>query len=366
MAENLDENLLDFITRAYRDFLGRKPDPIGLAHHINTISTGQVTREGFLFNLSQCEERIDYIIRTGIINKIKEHVSNNPLIGSSICGLANLREWYIPEWVKIQKDLNEGKYYPPNFIHRKIWEWVQCIYGLEKLGVFERREDERLEDERREITEITCLGVGVGHEPLIYYFSNKVDKVVATDLYEESADWARKNAKEGDPEILIDIDKFAPFPYRKDHVSIERMNGCDLKFNDNTFDFVWSCSSIEHFGSHEDAAIAMREIERVLKKGGIAAIATEYIIKQFLFPGFKTYHSNPLFFSLDDIYRYLIASHNLKLVQDIDFSVDEYCLDHHIVYPDEIGSPHTINKPHMILRFEDIFFTSIFMFFRKE
>ena len=58
------------------------------------------------------------------------------------------------------------------------------------------------------------------------------------------------------------------------------MDGTKLAFRDETFDIAYSFSSIEHFGgkSHSGALACMRETERVLKPGGLAVIATEYIL----------------------------------------------------------------------------------------
>jgi ubiquinone/menaquinone biosynthesis C-methylase UbiE len=58
------------------------------------------------------------------------------------------------------------------------------------------------------------------------------------------------------------------------------MDGTKLEFPSNTFDIAFSFSSIEHFGgeNHSGALKGLKEIERVLKPGGIAVITTEYII----------------------------------------------------------------------------------------
>ena len=287
-----------------------------------------------------------------ILNKINEHISKkNQFEYYSICELTNVNKWYSIEWAKLQEDLKTPIYYPPDFVHRKTWEWVQCLYGLEKLGVLNESS--------------IGLGIGAGREALMYYFSNKVKYVIATDLYDEDSIWMT-NAKEGDPEILCDSDKFAPFPYRKEHLEIKRMDGCKLEFPDNTFDFIWSCSSIEHFGGHEKAAESMEEMERVLKPGGVLALATEFVLSQSVIPSFKSEH--PDFFNLEDLYKYLIASHNLKLVQEIDFSMDEYYINNYIKLPEESHSPHTIKhrKPHIVLCQDNVLFTSIFIFFQKE
>lgn len=290
-------------------------------------------------------------VNKNLLDKINSHVSKNPFEYYPLCELTNVNKWYSLEWSKLQEDLRTPVYYPPDFIHRKTWEYVQCVYGLEKLGVLHEG--------------AKGLGVGVGHEVLMYYFANRVKHVTGTDLYDESSIWL-SNAMEGDPEILTDVDKYAPFPYRKDHLEIKRMDGRILEFEDNTFDFVWSCSSIEHFGGHKESAKSMREIERVLKPGGILALATEFVIDQDIVQGFRTDH--PDFFNSQALYDSLIASHNMKLVQNMDFSLDEHYVRNYIRLPDESQAPHKMmyRKPHVVLGVDRVLITSVFMFFRKE
>jgi SAM-dependent methyltransferase len=56
------------------------------------------------------------------------------------------------------------------------------------------------------------------------------------------------------------------------------MNALDLQFADDSFDAVFSSSSVEHFGDWGAVRRAMAEIHRVLKTGGIASISTEFRI----------------------------------------------------------------------------------------
>jgi SAM-dependent methyltransferase len=53
------------------------------------------------------------------------------------------------------------------------------------------------------------------------------------------------------------------------------MDARELEFEDESFDVVFSLSSIEHFGSPRDIARASSEVGRVLKPGGYAFIVTE-------------------------------------------------------------------------------------------
>ena len=56
------------------------------------------------------------------------------------------------------------------------------------------------------------------------------------------------------------------------------MNALDLRFEDASFDDIFSSSSLEHFGEHQDVRRSLEEMCRVLKPGGICSISTEFRI----------------------------------------------------------------------------------------
>jgi len=120
------------------------------------------------------------------------------------------------------------------------------------------------------------LSVGAGHEPVLYWLANRVAGVIGTDMYSDR--WEDEGAREGDVSVLVDPSRFAPFPYERDRLRLMRMDGRALAFADGTFDVVYSLSSIEHFGGLEGAGQTMKEMARVIKPGGILALATEYVI----------------------------------------------------------------------------------------
>jgi len=175
---------------------------------------------------------------------------------NKLCGIAELES---PEWRKALRDLDLDRENVP--FHRKAWEFAHAVYGLRKLG--------------RLPPDAVALGVGSGHEPILYFLANKIRKVIATDIYE--GDFA---AGHGSPYMLDYPEMFAPFHFRKDHLQVLVMDGRKLDFADNSFDFVFSFSSIEHFGGHKEATTAMCEMFRVLKPGGIAVITTELILNK--------------------------------------------------------------------------------------
>ena len=109
-------------------------------------------------------------------------------------------------------------------------------------------------------------------------------------------------------------------------------------------------SSIEHFGGIEGAAATIRDMGRVLKRGGILAIATEYVLAG---------PAHPETFQPAEIAA-LIDQPGLELVEPIDVQVYRR-------YPatpvDLYRDPY--QTPHMVVRFNDTVFTSVMVFLRK-
>src|SRR5439155_5597413 len=164
---------------------------------------------------------------------------------STLNRVPDLSDWRVESrFVQILAELNEQP-----FIHRKPWEYAICVEGLEKLGVV--------------TSDATALAVGAGYDRPLFYFANKIAKMIATDLYDHPQN-------EGTPEMLTAPWRFAPFEYRRDHLEVRRMSGDDLEFPDAIFDFVFCLSSIEHFGSRGAMAKSLAEMKRVLKHGGVA------------------------------------------------------------------------------------------------
>jgi SAM-dependent methyltransferase len=221
-------------------------------------------------------------------------------------------------------------------IHRKYWEWGLGLYGLHKLGCIK--------------PDAVALGVGAGVEWPLFYLANRIHRVYATDLYSVDSFFMGP-----DPTVPEHVEKIAPFPWRRESLIFQKMDALDLKFDDDTFDFVFSFSSIEHFGGHPGATLSMQEIARVLKPGGVAAIATELIIK-----GPRHYE----FFMPADVEPCLVAGSGMELVEPLDLSIDAEMISNPVVF--EFPPGYTGNTgPHTSVRCGDLTFTSIQLFLRK-
>jgi SAM-dependent methyltransferase len=235
----------------------------------------------------------------------------------------------------------------PGFIHRKDWEWALGIVAMRRFGKLTKNSK--------------AIGIGSGTEPIPFYLSNNINHVYATDLYKKTDGW-EKAAPSDFPE---NPKKYAPFPYNEEALTVLRMDGTKLEFPSENFDIAFSFSSIEHFGgkNHSGALKSLREIERVLKRGGIAVIATEYIINN---------KEHPEFFNERTIYSDLINKlEKLQLVEPLDLRITTNTLDTVVEFFsvdanwDNIDEEYKKTHPLILLQVRNILFTSVMLVFQK-
>lgn len=235
----------------------------------------------------------------------------------------------------------------PGFIHRKDWEWA--------LGIIAMKRFNRLNDK------CIAIGIGAGREEVLFYLANHLKHVYATDIY-DGKQW-NNFAPSDFPE---NPKKYAPFPYKEDALTVLKMDGTNIKFPSETFDIAFSFSSIEHFGgeNHEGALKSLKEIERVLKKEGIAVITTEYIINN---------KDHPEFFNRETIYSDLIDKlDSLKLVEPLDLRITTKTLDTVIDYPDAVywdtSDDDEFKKKHplILIKVGNLLLTSVMLVFKKQ
>ncbi|HWK65512.1 MAG TPA: class I SAM-dependent methyltransferase [Rhizobiaceae bacterium] len=227
-------------------------------------------------------------------------------------------------------------------IYRKGWEWTHCIYGLKKLGAIHPG--------------AKAIGVGAGREPVIFWLSDRISEVVATDLYGNET-WSNSNGAEAPADIVRDSSKYCPRPFRHRTVRFVNADGTNLPFENNKFDFCWSLSSIEHFGGHAAARKAVREMARVVRKGGIVCLATEFLLLEE--------QTHPEFFTKSQIEQYLInASDDLELVDGMDWSLPptEYLIDQICVRTDGVHR----RRRHVVLNDGYCQWTSFMLFLQKK
>jgi SAM-dependent methyltransferase len=232
-------------------------------------------------------------------------------------------------------------------IHRKDWEWALGIKAMERFDKLNGNS--------------VAIGIGTGREEILFHLTNKIKHVFATDLYDGKS-W--RNFAPMD--FGTETKKYAPIRYRENALTVIKMNGTKLEFKDDYFDIAFSFSSIEHFGgeNHIGGLKCMKEIERILKPGGVAVITTEYIINN------KEHHE---FFNERTIFSDLIDKlEKLKLVENLDLRLTTNTLCNVIdydsaVYWDTSANDYDfkIKHPLVLIRVNDILVTSVMLVFQK-
>jgi SAM-dependent methyltransferase len=315
-----------FVDQTYRRLLGRPPDEEGARSYSARLAEGlrrQDLVKAVLLS-KEFDERLGVLCpQVGVLPRDVQ-----------LCELANPAKWENPEWMALLCSL---KSVPSDkeSMHRKGYEYAQTLFGLRRLG--------------RLTADASILSVGAGREPVLYWLANEVKRVVATDMYDMS--WGGAWAGEGDAAVLNRPEDYAPFPYDRERLWFVKLDGRSLAFADESFDVVYSLSSIEHFGGLDGAVAAVEEMARVLKPGGVLALATEYILSG------PPHHEA---FAPADIHA-LISHSGLELMGPLDEAVHRR---YEIAAVDLRLNP--FQTPHMAVRDGETVFTSVMLFLGKR
>jgi SAM-dependent methyltransferase len=176
------------------------------------------------------------------------------------CKLCDLRDFDDPQLRAKLREIVAPGYTSHEELRRKFWEYAMLALYLEEVGAINE--------------DAEALAVAAGHEEPLYWMANRIRRMVASDIYGEG-DFSDREAA---GTMLTEPASFAPYPYREDHLEVRTMNALALNAADDSFDIVFSLSSIEHFGSPTDIATSAREMARVLRPGGHLVLATECFV----------------------------------------------------------------------------------------
>jgi SAM-dependent methyltransferase len=232
---------------------------------------------------------------------------------------------------------------------RKQWEVAMAVRAFRDHGVL--RPDAEV------------LGVGAGVEPTLFYLTEHVRRVFATDLYLEPGDWDR-SAKAG---MLAEPKQFWPGALDLQRLVVQHMDALDLRYPDNSFDGVFSSSSIEHFGDLEDVSHAMDEIYRVLRPGGIVSLSTELRLEGPP-PGLP----GILMFDAQQLAEQIIGDRDWGLVGgDLDLRASRETRKVRVSFAQAVqevlgGAEHWSVYPHLVLEEGPLCWTSVHLALRKH
>ena len=169
---------------------------------------------------------------------------------NKICDAA---DWQQPDLLRIISEEFAGV---PHF-NRKQWEFAVLFRELERRGL--------LNEKSRGIS------FGSATEVMLYSVARHAGHIWATDLYGEGAAWDIARTKDATELVR----SRAPFAYPEDRLSARSMDMREIAFPDESFDFAYSSCVIEHIGGRADFIRHLREVDRVLRPGGVYAFTTE-------------------------------------------------------------------------------------------
>lgn len=195
-----------------------------------------------------------------------------------------------------------GPAWPKGREMRKIWETGMAVLAMRHLRILR--------------PEAMVLGVAAGIEPTIFYLTNHVRWVFATDLYATPGNNWEYAAP---PKMLTEPEGLSPIPFRPGRLVTQHMDARRLRYEACSFDAVFSSSSIEHFGSWDAVAMAAREMARVLKPGGLLTLSTEYRIAG---PG-KGPSPNVFTFDSQELLKLIVEPSGLSLLSEPQFTISD-------------------------------------------
>lgn len=233
--------------------------------------------------------------------------------------------------------------FPTGREHRKQWEMAMAVLALDAGGAL--RPDAEV------------LGIGAGMEATLFWLTNRVRRVWATDLYAEPGRWNNT----APPTMLIDPGSAWDGAWNPRRLVVQHMDACDLAYEDASFDGIFSSSSIEHFGSVARINAALDEAFRVLKQGGIASFSTEFLIEGD--PFFR--EEETIMFSPELLEDVLVGGRDWTLITPIDFTLSEATRRTEVELSQYL-SGQTSEFPHCVLRMGPNLFTSVHVALRKS
>jgi SAM-dependent methyltransferase len=264
--------------------------------------------------------------------------------------LCELEDFRHPEMIEAIREIEPDHVavypdYPAGREHRKAWEYAQLLRAARSQNVL--RPDSMV------------LAVAAGHERPIFWLTNHVRMVFATDIY-GTGDFAGREAKAS---ILQDPDAFAGIPYNRRRLVVQYMNALDLRYEDDSFDMVFSLSSIEHFGGEGSAVQALSEQARVCRPGGMVAMTTECIVNKAPAPAVPGLY----LFTPEALLDVVAQVPSLRLVEPPVFETSKATEGTVLNLPkvvEDLGRNHHA-YPHIVLELENCWFTSVSLFLRK-
>src|SRR4051795_1038567 len=267
----------------------------------------------------------------------------------SHCKLCELSDFSDPELRELIRDVYVDDLehfgaadFPTGFEYRKYWEVAMTLRAFRSLGVL--RDDARV------------LGVGAGREATIYWLTRHAGEVVATDLYRTEDNWSESDSS---ADMLTDPGRYWDHEWNPERLTVREMDARQLDFEDESFDAIFSASSIEHFGAFPDVRRSVEEMFRVLRPGGVLALATEFRLEgdHIGYPGLLRFDEPELrALLLDGLWWDPATPMDLRISPETRAGAVEMS---EAIADQQSGRRGWSRYPHLVLRHEEFLWTSV-------
>jgi SAM-dependent methyltransferase len=232
--------------------------------------------------------------------------------------------------------------FTPDRPHRKYWEVAQAARTLVDFGAAHPRAE--------------LLGVGAGTEATIFWATNNVRRVFATDLYLDEGGWDSS----APPSMLVSPGEHANCAWNERRLVVQHMDARDLRYEDECFDGIFCSGSLEHFGDEHDVLRALAEMYRVVKPGGIVTLSTEFRLRGPP-PGLP----GTLIFDAEELDAIVVRPFRWTLVEPLDLTLSEATIAT-AVSLSAVRDGTAPRYPHIVLEEGELLFTSVHVALQRE
>jgi SAM-dependent methyltransferase len=196
----------------------------------------------------------------------RDHVAQTPQLPYSKAAndedFHNTTLWETIRAIFLHDALRYGDSFPLGRKDRHYWRTAMSARAIADHGVLGAN--------------ARILACGAGNEPLVFWLTNKVSQVFATDLYLTQGSRAASVC----PGMMTEPERHWPGSWNPRRLVVQHMRPYELRFSDEYFDAVFAPHALDGCQTAEEVERALEEMYRVVKPGGIVSLTVEFAIDE--------------------------------------------------------------------------------------